>query len=279
MYPESVAHIAAGAFDSFAFTIDANGCINAWNLRNGEVSQPVFSYVGHTPGAELVDSASHLESGVLVTVAKLRDSERAYLADRGATWEFCLWDLGSQQMVRRWTKTDQPLPGQTEPTSIEPRLTLLDHGTKLLMGSDTQTIIIDVKTGKELLSRDDWGSYFAIEHPQDNSQVLLVKRTGAIRQLDLKTYGWDEGKLDDVGLILASDSAPMQAEWAPSGEHFYIAYANGELAKLKIVDKKVSILWHSRLLGKDPVPAVSRSNRLARYNLRAERFEYTAISI
>lgn len=256
-YPESVEHIVAGGYNSIALTVDVNGCINTWNLLDGRTSDPVFSYIGHTPGAELVDSVSHVDSNVLVTVAKLRDAERAYLSDRGATWEFCLWDLSSRQMIRRWTKTDQPSPGQTEPTSIEPRLTLLDRGAKLLTGSDTHTSIIDIKSGEELLHRDDWGSYFAIENPKDNSQVLLIKRTGAIRLLNLKTWGWNEGKLDDVSLILASDSPPMQAVWAPSGEHFYIAYANGEMAKVKIVDRTASILWHSKMLGKEPTFATN----------------------
>ncbi|MCU0712730.1 MAG: hypothetical protein MUC43_11765 [Pirellula sp.] len=260
-YPESVQHLVVGGFDGQVLSVDTNGCINAWNLLDGKVSDPTFSYLGHTPGAELVDSASSLESNVLVTVAKLRDSQRDYLAERRATWEFCLWDLESKQMVRRWTRTDEPLPGQSEPTSVEPRLSLVDQGRKLVLGSDSHTTIIDVETGSEFLNRSDWGTYFAVENPSNKSELLLVKRTGAIRLLKFAEPRWDDGKIDDVSLKLASEAAPMHAVWSRNGSHVYLAYANGDVAKVAIVDQTAKILWHSQMLNNDPTVS-SKSIRL-----------------
>jgi WD40 repeat protein len=164
-------------------------------------------------------------------------------------------------MVRRWTRTDEPLPGQSEPTSLEPRLSLVDQGRKLVLGSDSHTTIIDVKTGREFLNRSDWGTFFAVENPSNKSELLLVKRTGAIRLFNIDQLGWDEGKIDDVSLKLASEAAPMHAVWSKSGTHFYLAYANGDIAKIGIVDRAAKILWHSQMLGNKQSPT-SKSIRL-----------------
>ncbi len=247
-YSAPVQHVVLGDFNDSALAIDAKGVVDLWSLKDGKTiryDDQRFTYLGHTPGAELIDSAIDRNAQVLVTVGRLRDADKNYLVDRNATWEFCLWDLSSKQMVRRWTRTDAPAPGQEEAASVEPRLTLVDRGSKLLLGSDTQTQLIDLATGREIFKQTNFGTYFAVANPSRPSQLLLVKRSGAIRLLDLDNLNaWEDTKLNDSQLRTATDT-PMHAVWSGAGNRFYLVFASGNVARVKIVDRDIDIEWHS----------------------------------
>ncbi len=204
-----------------------------------------FSYLGHTPGAELVDSAISPEQRVMVTVAKLKNAKRGYLPDPEATWEFCLWDIDTQEMLRRWTRNDVVLTGDKEANLVEPRVSLLDQGKKMLFASDSQTHILDLRSGNDVLKRDDFGTYFAVENPNDKSQVLLVKRSGSIRLLDLDSLqSWENTRIDDVTLRTSTDTA-MNAVWSRAANQVYLIFASGNVLKVALDNGKAEVIWNA----------------------------------
>ncbi len=92
--------VIAGGSDGTALAIDANGVVDRWNLVDGSserIDAERWSYFGHTPGAELVDNAIDLERGVVITVARLRNADKRYLADASHDWSFV---YGTQQVAR-----------------------------------------------------------------------------------------------------------------------------------------------------------------------------------
>jgi len=246
--------VIAGSSSGNALAIDANGVVDVWSLLDGSTSkvpEQRWSYLGHTPGAELVDSAIDLENGRVITVGSLRTAERSYLANRADAWEFCVWDLGSGNMIRRWSAPQRKIPDQgTE--SIEQRVSLLNGGQSILYSSDKLTRITGLDGETVQFSKDDFGSYFAVPHPSRASVSMLVKRSGAVKVLDLENQSrWNDKDFEYYSLADPSD-IPMQGVWSQDGRRFYAGFSSGGLACFGWDGLKVRLLWSSRSIGSSP---------------------------
>jgi WD40 repeat protein len=248
-YVAPVQQLALGKFDGQALAIDANGVIDRWSLRDGAsttINGPRFSYIGHTPGAELVDCTVDTNGKFVVTAARLQNSQRQYLADPNATWEFCVWDTQSSTMLRRWTQSDIRADATRQTSGIEPRLSLLDQGRKLLIASDAQTRIVDLLTGQDAFVKNGFGTNFAVPCPVQDSLTLLVKRSGAIRFLDLNNVqAWNSQRVADDALRAAGDT-PLKAVWTHDGKRIYMIYASGNVVQLDYNSGQIQIKWDSR---------------------------------
>ncbi len=253
-YYAPVQAVVSGASDGQALAIDNNGVVDLWSLIDGStqrIDSKRWSYIGHTPGAELVDSAVDMERGVVVSAARLSRAEKKYLAFPDHLWEFCIWDLDSGAMQRRWTAASRPVAGQSRTESIEQRISLIDHGRKMLFASDNETRIVELDSGKESFLRSNFGSYFAVPHPQNASLLMLVKRSGAIRLFDLNDESsWEKQDWRYFALADPSD-IPLQGTWSEDGQRFYLAFSTGGLAKFNWTGERLSLTWSSRRLEDD----------------------------
>jgi serine/threonine protein kinase/WD40 repeat protein len=250
-YPASVVNVFAGQQDGTAVTLDSNGVIDLWNLIDGEtekIDRERWSYIGHTPGAELVDSAVDVERGIVVTAANLQNAERSYLTDPQHDWEFCLWDQASGNMLRRWTAQNLQVPAGQRRETIEQRISLVDQGQMLLYASDSATRLERLQDGQEAFRRDDFGSYFAVPHPLYPRRMMLVKRSGAVRLLDLDDpTSWEDSSLRNFSLADPSD-IPLRGIWSADGERFYLVFATGGVAAFQWNGQSLSLTWSSRTL-------------------------------
>ncbi len=250
-YLAPVVGVYAGASDASALTIDENGIVDVWRLTNGTTNRFAtarWSYIGHTPGVELVDSAIDLEQGIVVTAASLANAEKKYLENPNHAWEFCTWDLESGDMLRRWTTANRADPNGVGLETIEQRISLVDHGRQILFASDNVTLLADLQTGTPTLNKSDFGSYFAVPNPRKPSQCMLVKRSGAVRILDLSgEIDWEVPEARDYSLADPID-IPIQGVWSADGKRFYLAFSSGGLAAFEWSAGKLSLTWTSRSL-------------------------------
>ncbi|MCA9131514.1 MAG: protein kinase [Planctomycetales bacterium] len=247
-YWAPVQQVFAGSADGNAVTIDAHGVVDLWSLSDGStqrIGAQRWSYIGHTPGAELVDSAVDLQRGVVVTAARLRQAEHRYLANPSHDWEFCLWDVGSGAMQRRWTSPNRQLSA-TRPEAIEQRISLLDQGRKILFASDNETRILDLLSGQESFRRGDFGTYFATPNPHQPESVMLVKRSGALRLFNLgDPASWENPALQNFSLADPSD-IPLRGIWSADGQRYYLTFATGGLAAFHWTGQQLELTWSSR---------------------------------
>lgn len=253
-YVAPVVEVVAGSSSGNALSIDANGVVDVWSLLDGSTSkipEQRWSYLGHTPGAELVDSAIDLENGRVITVGSLRTAKRSYLTNKADAWEFCIWDLGSGNMIRRWSAPQRKIPDQgTE--SIEQRVSLLNGGQSILYSSDKLTRITGLDGETIQFSKDDFGSYFAVPHPSQSSVSMLVKRSGAVKVLDLENQSrWEDRNFEYYSLADPSD-IPLQGVWSHDGRRFYAGFSSGGLACFEWDGAEVRLLWSSRSIGSSP---------------------------
>ncbi len=208
-------------------TVDSNGVLNRWSLLDGKMlsigQDQLANYFGHTPGAQFVDMAVNESANLLVTSALLTSQSDRYTDSSTFNAEYCQWSLRSGTMVRRWTRHSK----------VEPRISLLDSGKMIQYASDDETTIDSVSVpAQQVLRRSDFGTYFAVAHPQDRNWILLVKRTGAVRMLDLRNQSnWDNPGVFQNKLADNADP-PMHAAWSPSGKFFYLVFTSGKIARM-----------------------------------------------
>lgn len=248
-YYAPVDDVFAGASSGSALTIDRNGVVDLWNLVDGStqrLSEGRWSYIGHTPGAEFVDSAVDLDQGIVVTAASLRNAEKRYLSMPGDSWEFCIWDARTGAMEKRWTAPNRKRANGQEET-IEQRISLLDDGRLVLFASDKQTRFVELLTGRETFSRGDFGSYFAVPNPQDRNLVMLVKRSGSVRMIDLRNpeQTWSMKSYENFALADPSD-IPQKGVWSEDGKRFYLTFSTGGLAAFSWSGRDLDLTWSSR---------------------------------
>ncbi len=250
-YFAPVEYVAANNFDGSALAIDRNGVVDLFSLVDGKsqrFDEERWSYIGHTPGAVLVDSAVDTEQGMLVTAADLKSADRRYLSDNEQDWEFCVWDLRSGEMLRRWSAANFKADTDSEPELIEQRISLIDRGRSILFASDSQTRIASIASGQEVLRKTDFGTYFAVPNPKNPSMVMLVKRSGAVRLLDVADLSsWDRPENRDFRLANASE-VPLKGVWSEDGKHFYMAFNSGGLAVWELSSSGLNLRWSSRSL-------------------------------
>ncbi len=206
-------------------TVDQKGVVDLWNVQTGrtiplsgtQAAGQRFSYFGHTPGAELVDTVIDSQNEVVITSAHLPSAAVPYLPNPMHTREFCVWDKRTGAMLRRWSETGD-----------EPRLSLLGRGT-LLVGSDTAIKLIDYE-GRDIadsLTLAPIAASFGTPSPVDPDVVVLFKRTGG------SGMGWlwnrATGKWFDAreNFIEFPTSVPVQAVWSSDGQRLYVLEING----------------------------------------------------
>jgi serine/threonine protein kinase/WD40 repeat protein len=252
-YVAPVEAVVAGRSGGQALAIDANGVVDLWSLGDGQTKRidgNRWSYFGHTPGAELVNSAIDTERGVVVTAASLQNASRKYLTAQEHAWEFCIWDMASGEMRKRWSVPQRQVGGgQTE--SIEQRLSLVDQGRQILLASDNETRLVDLASGQETFSRSDFGSYFAVANPMQPNWLMLVKRSGAVRLLNLRQLSsWDNPANRQFSLADPSD-IPLQGVWSQDGERFYLAFSTGGVAVFAWNGSTLELNWSTRSLTRE----------------------------
>ncbi len=248
-----------GANGDNALTVDANGAVSRWNLRDGSVT-PIgdsrFSYVGHTPDSQYVDTAIDNEAGVVVTSAKL-PPRSVYLNNVEHKWEYCVWDMQSGNMRRRWTAASDKAEPQnakdkaaTTGSGVEQRISLIDHGRALLTASDSETSLHTLD-GQLLFRATDFGTYFASTHPTQPNLVMLVMRSGALRMLDLSNLKSWKDSPRDYSLTSVSDT-PLQGVWSPKGDRYFLSFTSGAVAAIDWKNNKLDLRWSSHILDGQP---------------------------
>lgn len=250
-YYAPVYYVFAGTSGGSALTLDRNGVVDLWSLVDGateRLNEGRWSYIGHTPGAEFVDSAVDLEQGVVVTAANLKNAEKRYLANPEDAWEFCIWDAETGAMDKRWTAPNRKVAGGQAET-IEQRISLLDQGRLVLFASDKETRLVELLTGRETFSRSNFGSYFAVPNPQDSNLAMLVKRSGSVRMVDLRNpaQNWATKSFGNVALADPSD-IPQKGIWSEDGKRFYLTFSTGGLAAFRWSGSELDLTWSSRKL-------------------------------
>ena len=254
-YASSVQSVVAGTSDGMALAIDENGAVDRWSLVDGAselIDSQRWSYVGHTPGAELVDSAVDLQRGIVITAARLRHAEKKYLTEVTHDWEFCIWDAASGAMTRRWTAANRKVAGIKGEETIDQRISLVDKGRQILFSSDRETRLVDLESGKENLVKSDFGTFFAVPHPERESLMMLVKRSGAVRLLDLQqASSWENPSLQEFTLAGSSET-PLRGVWSRDGQRFYLAFSAGGVAAYEWKGGQLKLTWSNRKLEDDP---------------------------
>ncbi len=226
--PESYASPVVGVFErgnGEAIAISQDGVVDVWNLQSGKTIKlddvNRFSYNGHTPGAELHDTAVDLDANVIVTSARLNKANKAYFPE-GHNQEFCVWDRTTGNMVSRWS---EPSEGTNDP-----RISLMSRGTELLIARETGIRIVDLK-GKEIVgSSQGVGANFVVANPTDPDRWAVVGRNGNILLWD-RSEPYEFG--EDRACFLESRGLVIEGMWTPDGTRFMTVDSNGSIAVLK----------------------------------------------
>ncbi len=219
-YPSPIVSIFNRGQSDQALAVDSNGVVDLWSLQSGRTSRIEggrWSYYGHTPGAEFVDSAVDLNAGIVVTSASLMRAETRYLIDPSRTREFCVWNLKSGNMIHRWLDPSDE--------KIAPRISLLAGGQQILIASDSETRIFGLD-GKSVFVNKEKGTYFAVPNPQDPNLVAMIKRSGLTWLWDRKS-GWNAPT--SAFASDERDSEPAKAVWTEDGNRLYLANDNGRV--------------------------------------------------
>lgn len=234
-YPAPVIGIHAVGKTQNAIAVDKNGVIDLWNLQTGVTisSGERFAYIGHTPGANVVDSQVDVESGVVITVANLRDAVRGYLVNPKHMHEYCFWDLKSGNMLKRWSQED-------ENDYVNPRLTIVEPGRLLTYTSASQVLDYSgLRGGQELTivesSLTKAKPAFAVSNPQDPSIIAVMNLEGRLMLLsksqsdvlEAAKRGRTIGQLGEI---------PLKASWSPDGERLYVVCNNGKLFRADLTN-------------------------------------------
>jgi serine/threonine protein kinase len=236
--PDDYLQPVVGIFDrgssGSAICITRDGVIDLWDLQTGktqEIDGDRWSYFGHTPGAEYVDSAIDLNKGIVVTSASLRNAQTRYLADPTHNWEFCVWDHATGNMLHRWSKRAET-NGKQE--IVEPRIALLGNGDELLIASDNETRIVSLD-GKDLFLKEKIGTYIAVPNPRDPSLIAMVKRSGFTWFWNRSSDTISEANFGDE----TSSGYPLKGIWSEDGSRFFLVYSNCFIKVFSQVDQKL----------------------------------------
>ena len=243
-YAESVVGIFGRGKSDQAISITRDGVVDLWNLQTGKtnkIDEQRWSYFGHTPGAEFVDSAVDMTQGVVVTSAKLKNAEKRYLSDPSHDWEFCVWNQASGNMLHRWSRKAET-DGKKE--DIEPRISLLNDGKEMLISSDEETRIVTLD-GREVFKRTNLGTSFAVPNPRNRAMIAMVKRSGF-------TWLWNRSdanswETNPTFYREDKDGFPLQGVWSQDGNRFFVAYSDGFLKSYDLVDRKLALAWSSEV--------------------------------
>ena len=235
--------IATAAIDEAAqrvTTIDRDGALQRWQLGSGQIesltSDSVWSYVGHTPGAQLHDWSIDRNQGILATSCRLPADAKVKLLNaaqpkEGTTsFEFCVWDLKSGNMRSRW-QFDLSSGG---------RIAVCDSAKKLIVTDAERTICFDIAKEKAIkLSELPFGAALVVPNPIATQQVMLLRATGAGLMWDVTSSASPSEPSRDFNLAAANRFVPLDGIWESSGKRFYCLLENGQIGRF---------LWDGRQL-------------------------------
>ncbi|WP_231602595.1 protein kinase domain-containing protein [Neorhodopirellula pilleata] len=206
--------------------IDANGVLSRYTSslssmrRRGAIHSYAIDYIGHTPGTEISDMAFAPHNGQLVTLAR-RLPDNVYVTNSPMTQtELCQWDMSSGNMVARLDLDSES----------ESRVTIAATGSIACVGGESETYLIDLQ--RSSVSSHPFGSIFAVTNPASESQVMLVRATGAVQLIDVIDAA--KPTLSQFQLAAYSEARPVDGVWSPTGKHFYIIYENGRIARFAV---------------------------------------------
>ncbi len=239
--PTTLAYAAIDDQSQSATAIDRDAAIQRWHLRTGLIERQsdgaVWSYVGHTPGAQLHDWAIDRKHSILATSCRLpADTAKdklplasASAADTKPNFEFCVWDLASGNMLQRW---------QTR-LSSGGRIALADSAHKLIVTDADRTLCFDLgaRSPSSLISEPttiDFGASLAVTHPVASHQVMLLRATGAGVVWDVsqsRTAPPEQSR--DFNLATANRFAPLDGAWNSNGTRFYCLLENGQIGRFE----------------------------------------------
>lgn len=245
VYAKPVVSIFGRGKTDQAISITQDGVVDLWNIQSGKTQKidgNRWSYFGHTPGAEFVDSAVDMTQGVVVTSATLKNAEKRYLADPSHDWEVCVWNQTTGNMLHRWSRKAE---ANGKADKIEPRISLLNSGREILISSDVETRIVSLD-GSEVLRKDNLGTLFAVPNPKDPSMIAMVKRSGF-------TWLWnrsDSASWESNPFFYSEDRGgfPLKGVWSEDGNRFFVAYSIGVVKAYNRMDRKLSgVVWSSEV--------------------------------
>jgi len=245
VYAKPVVGVFGRSKTDQAISITRDGVVDLWNIQSGKtqlIDGNRWSYFGHTPGAEFVDSAVDLSQGVVVTSASLKNAEKRYLTDPSHDWEICVWNQTTGNMLHRWTRKAE---ANGKADKIEPRISLLNSGREILISSDVETRIVSLD-GSEVFRKDNLGTLFAVPNPKDPSMIAMVKRSGF-------TWLWnrsDSASWESNPFFYSEDKGgfPLKGAWSEDGNRFFVAYSIGVVKAYNRMDRKLSgVVWSSEV--------------------------------
>jgi WD40 repeat protein len=218
-----------------AIAVDSNGVIDVWNLQTGVTvsSGERFAYIGHTPGASVVDSLVDIDKGVVVTAANLRSAVRGYLVNPNHVHEYCFWDLKSGNMLKRWTEAGNDY--------VNPRITIMEPGRLLTYAGTSQVLDYSgLQTGQELnIVTSDFlrkaEPALAAPNPQDASIIAMMNLKGKLMLMPQQQSSQGDVLLNGV-LIGSNGELPLKASWSPDGERLYLVFNNGKLFRTNLTE-------------------------------------------
>lgn len=222
--------VACAHADDFQ-TIDANSVLARYsnrvseNGRTHKIPPTAKHYIGHTPGTEITDMALAKQNGRLITLAR-RSADNDYVTETetGRT-EFCQWDMNSGNMkVRLNLDSDS-----------EPRVAIAAGGSIACVGGPSETYLIDLESSR--VRSHPFGSDFAVANPNSDALVMLVRATGAVQLINVVEAS--RPALSQFQLATYGDARPVDGDWSPSGEHFYVLYENGRIARFSVGAKSI----------------------------------------
>jgi serine/threonine protein kinase/WD40 repeat protein len=235
-YTSPVIQVFSTGTNPNAVAVNTDGVVDLWILQTGltqKIDGQRFSYFGHTPGAQLVDTAVDMQSRVVVTTASLGGAKEVYNPNRHDR-EFCVWDHATGNMLHRWT--------ESAPDQLEPRITILKGGKELMIASEKSTRIVTLD-GNKVFQKDNLGTYFAVPNPRNPSLLAMVKRSGY-------TWLWDranEASWQDK--VFYADAGargiPLRGVWSDDGQRLYTIYSSGAIFSFAIRDGKLEPTWSS----------------------------------
>lgn len=213
-------------------TVDANGLIRSQilNAGNEKTEQPLFSFVGHTPGAEFQDLDITPDGRFAVTSALLKADAKDYakLLGNADSREFCVWDFAKGTMVSRWS--DQR-PGF-------PCVAISPDGLNVAVGGNgapMETVVVDLKSGKQTVLTDDNGRGVRADDlafRKDGSNRLTTTAFGGmVAEFDgSKSYKMVEYNRDFLDPPTNS-SQIVAADW--KGNYFIVLFNTGHVRLFK----------------------------------------------
>lgn len=224
--PSAIKGVVANQRANTFQTMDGNGVLAQYSSQFAEddhatsIAPNAVHYTGHTPNAEILDAAFTAEIGQLVTLAR-RTAGDEYEMDaipRGV--EYCQWDMKSGNMVRR---LDFDIDS-------EARVELAANGSIACVGGDSGTHLISLQDGG--VTTRSFGSSFAVANPTADTEVMLVRSTGAIQLINVVNA--NTPVVNQFQLAAYTEARPIDGLWSGSGKFFYVLYENGRLARYAV---------------------------------------------